>query len=324
MNTNFSRRNLLAKLGFVFAYTKLSTQFVLAQSTEELKPLVQIASNFHKVYENITLKNEFLLFLTNVFHLYPEQKLHALIESTVAKLATDKDIYLAIQPKLATIGALLKDLTYSFPALTKQKQVMSSQTLELLNGKKDFASYLEVGSTGRYLDYLEENIAIGDERYFIAERKPTFSPADMVDRGQINKAGKFISLANYRPIISKEIAPTSVDLVCVYIGLHHCPVQLRNEFISSLRALMKPNSKLILRDHNVNSVDMWHMVALAHDVFNMGTMETVSYNETELRNFYSLDTLVNIMKTNGFKTDGRRLLQTGDPTHNALMVFTLS
>jgi SAM-dependent methyltransferase len=324
MIINKSRRQLLTNLGLLFAYVKFASPLGLAQTTEELKPLVNETSNFHGVYDNAMLKNEFILFLTNVFHLYPEEKLHALIDVTVKQYLHDKEIYQALQPKLAEIAPILKDLTYSVPALSKQKEVMTAQTIELLGDKKQFARYLELGSTGRYLDGIEEKVTIGDERYFIAEREHTYSPADIVDRGQIKKAGEFISLANYQPPIANAIAKNSLDLVCVYIGFHHCPIHLRNNFIGSIRDLMKPGAPLILRDHHVNSVDMWHMVALAHDVFNLGTMETVDYNTAELRNFYSLDYLSTLMNANGFKTDGRRLYQAGDPTHNALMVFTKS
>jgi SAM-dependent methyltransferase len=321
MTTN-SRRQFLVKMGFLFTYMKFNSPLLFAQTTEELKRLVTGTSNFHGVYTNTTLKDEFILFLTNVFHLYPEQKLHELIAEGVKQSSQDKEIYQALQPRLAEIAPVLKDLTYSVPALSKQKKVMTLQTIALLGERKHYSSYFEVGSTGRYLDSLEEVIDIGEERFFMADRAPTYFPADMVDRGQISKAGEFFSLANYRPEIQKNITANSIDLACIYIGFHHCPIPLRNEFITSIRTVMKPAAKLILRDHNVNSVDMWHMVALAHDVFNMGTMETPSYNEAELRNFYSLEYLTKLMAENGFKTDGRRLYQAGDPTHNALMVFT--
>jgi hypothetical protein len=321
MITN-TRRQLLVKMGFLFTYMKFSSPSLFAQTTEELKPLIAGTSNFRSVYTNEVLKKEFIFFLTNVFHLYPEQKIHNLIAEGIKQYSKDKEIYAALQPRLAEIAPVLKDLTYSVPALVKQKKEMTAQTIALLGDKKHYASYFEVGSTGRYVDGLEQSIDIADARFFMAERSPTYSPADMVDRGQISKAGQFFSLANYRPEIQKNIPASSIELTCVYIGFHHCPIPLRDEFIGSLRNVMTAKGKLILRDHHVNSVDMWHMVALAHDVFNMGTMETATYNEAELRNFYSLDYLEKLMADNGFKTDGRRLYQKGDPTHNALMVFT--
>ncbi len=321
---NPSRRDFITQLGLMFVAIKFSTPCVLAQTTEELKLLVDGASNFKAVYGNQALQREFLLFLKNVFHLYPENEMHKLIADTVKIINKDQEIYEGLQARLADIAPFLKDITYSIPALSKQKKVMTAQTVELLGDKKNFNSYLEIGSTGRYLDGLEKQLTIGDGRYFIADKSYNYSPADIVDRGQIAKAGEFIALANYQPNLKNGIPTNSIDLMCIYIGFHHCPIPLRNEFISSLRDLMTKDGKLILRDHNVDSQSMWHMVGLAHDVFNMGTLETWKYNETERRNFYSLEYLVQLMQENGLKTDGRRLYQEGDPTKNALMVFTKS
>ena len=64
------------------------------------------------------------------------------------------------------------------------------------------------------------------------------------------------------------------------------------------------------------------LVALAHDVFNMGTNESWEYNSKEIRNFYSLDFICSFVEQIGFKFDKRTILQKGDPTKNALMMFT--
>ncbi|MFL6551433.1 MAG: class I SAM-dependent methyltransferase, partial [Povalibacter sp.] len=113
-----------------------------------------------------------------------------------------------------------------------------------------------------------------------------------------------------------------VDLVTVYIGFHHCPVPLREEFLGRIRDVLRPGGVVIVRDHNVTDEPMRRMVALAHDVFNMGTKETWQYNDHELRNFYSLATLDRMMHAAGFKAEGQRLLQTGDPTLNTLLKYT--
>ena len=155
----------------------------------------------------------------------------------------------------------------------------------------------------------------------MSNRAPTNSVIDIVDRGQLRDAGTFVSLNDYRPELSTRVPAQSVDLVTVYIGFHHCPVGLRREFLGSVRAVLRPGGVLIVRDHNVVSEKMRRMVALAHDVFNMGTQETWQYNERELRNFYSLATLDDMLASAGFKAEGRRLLQDGDPTLNTLMRY---
>jgi 2-polyprenyl-3-methyl-5-hydroxy-6-metoxy-1,4-benzoquinol methylase len=73
--------------------------------------------------------------------------------------------------------------------------------------------------------------------------------------------------------------------------LNHHPVDLRDEFITGIRDVLRPGGALVVRDHNVHDEKMWRMVALAHDVFNMGTQETWQTNERERRHFYALDTL---------------------------------
>ena len=55
------------------------------------------------------------------------------------------------------------------------------------------------------------------------------------------------------------------------------------------------------------------MVALVHDVFNMGTNESWEYNNKEVRNFYSLDFICGFIEKIGFKFDKRTLFQEGDP-----------
>ena len=97
--------------------------------------------------------------------------------------------------------------------------------------------------------------------------------------------------------------------------------RIREEFITSIRDVLKPDANMILRDHNVHDETMWRMVALARDVFNMGNNESWQYNENELREFYSLETLDDMLRKYGFRSDGAKLYQDGDPTLNALMLY---
>jgi hypothetical protein len=85
---------------------------------------------------------------------------------------------------------------------------------------------------------------------------------------------------------------------------------------------MRVGGKLILRDHDCDSEEQKTIVALAHDVFNMGTHESWEYNSNEIRNFYSLDFICNFVSAIGFTFDKRTIFQEGDPTKNALMMFT--
>src|SRR5262245_39081060 len=61
------------------------------------------ASNFRAIYSDPRQKAAFLLFLRNVFHLYPEARFHKLIEDVSLAKASDKEIYLEVQSQLRTI-----------------------------------------------------------------------------------------------------------------------------------------------------------------------------------------------------------------------------
>ena len=314
-----TRRQFLRALGLAMACVPFKSVFSKSTTNDDMVGCG--ISNFRYVYGQEKYKIRFYDFLTHVFHLFPEDELHQLISDASEQHILDEDIYKDLQEKIESIEPFFAAFTYAIPALKKQKQVMADQTQNLLPDKKRFEGYLEVGSTGRYLDCLEEVLNIEGEVYYLSDKAPTYSFQDIIDRGQIAKGGEFIALNNYSTELASTVPQNSIDLATVYIGFHHCPFELREEFITSIRDVMKPGSSLILRDHHAHNEGMWKIVSLAHDVFNMGTSESWSYNARELRNFYSLDTLDRMLTEYGFQSSGERLYQKGDPTLNALMHY---
>lgn len=281
-----------------------------------------IVSNFKYIYTNSKLKNDFFLFLKNVFNLYPEKELHKLIYDNAISKNTDKEIYTTTQSQLDSISPIFSSVRYHLPALMHQKNEMSKETVSLLGKGTTYNGYLEIGSSGRYLDYLEENITIKGKRYYADGRKPKYSFTEMVDRGQIAVGAEYIKFTDYKTKFSEHIVSNSLDLVTIYIGFHHCPLDLRVQYIASIRDTMRVGGKLILRDHNCDTLEQKVLVALAHDVFNMGVNENWEYNNKEIRNFYSLNFICNFIEKIGFKFHKKTLYQKGDPTKNALMLFT--
>ena len=281
----------------------------------------RLRDNFRYIYENERYRNEFKQFLTNVFHLFPEDELDALIAGSVTGDASDFDVYTRLQPRLDDIKPPLGDLTYALPALSKQKTVLAHQSAELVSTDVRYDGYLEVGTNGRYLDSLEERFDIVGDRFFVSDRAPDYSLVDILDRGQIFMGGTHIGLDQYRTAFADSIAPASIDLATVFIGFHHCPVPLRDSFIAGIGECLRPGARLVVRDHDVRDEKTWKMVALAHDVFNMGTLQSWDYNARELRNFYPLRTLDAMLARHGFEPGDRHLFQRGDPTSNALVVY---
>ena len=281
------------------------------------------SSNFKAIYQVPALKAAFLLFLKNVYNLYPEDRFHSLIEQATNSGKSDKEIYQLIHSQLSTINPFLAELRYALPALTRQKAEMTRQTLDLLGGVGTINGYMEIGTTGRYAGKLKSSVEISGDLILLNSLEPTYSPVDMLERGQPTKVGRFVPLKDYDPVTTAEVGDASLDVVANYIGIHHSPPAKRDAFVRSIHRVLRPGGRMILRDHNVNSVEMNHMVALAHDVFNVGLGTDWMVNQKEIRNFTSMTEIIGYLDRFGLKLSPRKspILQAGDPTQNALMEF---
>ncbi len=208
---NKTRRILIGSLAGIFA--SLPAHRALAWFNR-----IGVTGNFSYIYGNTSHRNEFKPFLENVFNLYPETELHRLIHLLNNEHSSDQAVYTALQNNLDDVTPFLSDIRYSLPALSKQKEVITKQTCQLLDTKKAYQGYLEIGSTGRYLDGLEEELTISGERYFVTDKPASYSPIDMIDRGQLAKAGDDILLNNYQTKLNKIIPSRSLDLAPFTLG----------------------------------------------------------------------------------------------------------
>lgn len=320
ISMNISRRQYI-KYGLALLAAYPLKQLLAADALINIKTKQNIG-NFEYIYSDAKLRKTFLDFYRHVFNLYPEEELHALIYNLTKKSSNDSDIYQALQSSIDDIKPFMSDFRYALPALARQKEEMTRQTLLLLDNNKRYEGYLEIGTTGRYLSQLEDKLDIQGERFLLHTVEAGYSPLDIIDRGQLTKIGQFVEMGNYSTTFSKSIKNNSLDLVTVYIGFHHCPQTIRSEFINAVRDVIKPGGKLILRDHNAYNEPQRRIAALAHDTFNAGTNESWGKNKNELRNFYSLKFITDYLIKSGFAHNGKVLYQKGDPTLNGLMAFT--
>lgn len=313
MGSSINRRDLLATLAGLTTLPFLGS--AAAANGNEI-------GNFRYVYSDPDLRRQFLDFLTNVFHLFPEDEFHNVLTRLIQNLSSDEHIYAALQSELDEIKPFLGALRYAIPALNKQKAIMGDQTLMLLDTERRYDGHLEIGSTGRYVGALEDRLDIGGDVFLLHTAEPGYGPEDIVERGQLARVGTYVEMGDYSTDFSRIIPPNSLDLVTVFIGFHHCPVATRTAFISAVRDLIRPGGRLILRDHDAHNEDVWRIAALAHDTFNAGTDESWQFNADERRNFYSLAYIIDFLENLGLRHDGQLFFQRGDPTRNGLTAFT--
>jgi SAM-dependent methyltransferase len=275
-------------------------------------------SEFKAVFSDTKWSDDFYRFLQVIFHLYPEAKFHHLIATTTKEKSTDEEIYKTVQQKLKTIKPFLSEFTLALPALKKQKKEMANQVLQLLGDRRNINGYLEIGTTGRYISELRKHIKLSGPLYLTNDIAPDNSPGDIFERGQISKLGTFLPL-DYQPI--KGIADESLDLVTCHIGLHHCPHELLDGFMSSIRRVLRKGGLFIIRDHDVKTPEMATFVSLVHTVFNLGLNVSWETDHGEFKSFKPIAEWSNFITSHGFKDEGQRILQDKDPSDNTLVSF---
>ncbi len=277
---------------------------------------------FHRVYHDVGRRDDFYRFLQNIFHLYPEERFHALIKSGCQRHEDDSSIYRYVQQFLPRIKPFLSELTYALPALRTQKREMARQTLELLGERRNISGYIEIGSTGRYISALRRHVRFRGDVILLNDVAPSNSPADIMERGGLGQIGRWLPLDLYAPISADAVRDNSIDVVSCYIGLHHIEPADRAAFLASVHRVLRPGGLFILRDHDVTTPELRTFVSLVHTVFNLGLGVPWETNFEEPRYFTSVDEWAQRLNAAGFNDTGARLLQDDDPTLNTLMSFT--
>lgn len=277
-------------------------------------------SEFKSIMDSTEWSDNMYRFLQVIFHLYPEDRFHHLIVDACSKLSTDEEIYNDVQTKLANIKPFLSEFTYALPALKTQKQEITNQTIEILNGAKSIGGYLEIGSTGRYISHLRKNLTVTGPIYLQNDIAPSNGIGDLFERGGFKKMGTFYHL-DYEPIREDQIPTDSLDVVTCFIGLHHCPVEKLDTYVASIKRVLKPDGKFIMREHDCHTPKMVTFASLVHTVFNLGLKESWQYNTEEYRSFRSIDQWCNYLEDQGFEDTKQRILQKNDPSLNTLVCF---
>lgn len=77
------------------------------------------SGDFEYVYSNPELRRNFLEFMANVFHLYPEQEFHDVLVRLSKPGTSDRRVYAALRLELDEIQPFLGALRNAVPAFTR-------------------------------------------------------------------------------------------------------------------------------------------------------------------------------------------------------------
>jgi SAM-dependent methyltransferase len=194
-----------------------------------------------------------------------------------------------------------------------------------VNGRSDeLDGYVEIGFPGRMIHSLKKRMSLKG-RITVVNSAESFS--DRVQWGSLFAPyDAFVPLNDY-DLLDSSIDSSSVDLVSLFIGLHHCPQEKLEPFIASIHRVLREGGSFVLRDHNADSPEMLALVNVVHSVFNVATGvpwegNTVGQDEaSEVRNFQALSYWDNLLERYGFvrfQSEKLPYVRNGDPTENSL------
>lgn len=278
-------------------------------------------SFFREVFNRVTgYREEMGDFLHNIFMQLDEEKFFIVMDTILEdKKVSDEEIYNKLFSAIseASPGTLSK-LKLSLRSLSCLKEELGDQTAELV-GDKQVCNYAEIGYPGRMTRPLKKRLQISGKCYVIHDEERL---TDYVEAGFPLPYDQFVSLNDYSPISSDEIPSESLDLVCMYIGLHHIPHEKLDPFIDSIKRVLKPGGSFILMDHDADSIAMIHFVDVVHSVFNAATGVSPFTNSQEVRNFHSLSYWKDKLEAHGLILFSHPpLIRAGDSTKNSLIRF---
>lgn len=292
------------------------------EAPTEVLPL-QATSDFDYVFSNEQLRQKFSKFLSTIFYQLDEPAFFQLIDDIRTYQKTDSEIYAELYRRVGEAKKTLPQKA-ALDALHKLQNTTGEQVKNITDPESRVRGYLEIGSPGRYVRTLAPIISLSSPIYAMNSSPPSFLSRLEVGFPFTFPYDQFLPLNDYDPIRPEDIPDESVDLVSLFIGLHHIPTEKLVPFLQSIHRILRPGGTFLLRDHDANTEEMKKLVTVVHAVFNAATGETPEAEAVEFRNFTSLQHWIDAVEAVGFTLDTRVApqIQEEDPTANALIKFT--
>lgn len=278
-------------------------------------------SLFRKVFNRVNGQREEVRdFLNNVFMQLDDENFFILVDSILENPELDdEEIYNKLYKKIGQAKPnAITNLQHTLKSLSSLKSDLGDQTAHLA-GTRQINGYVEIGYPGRMMRPLKERLNMQGPLYAITDKE---SLSDYVEAGFPRPYDRFVPLNDYEPISENAIPSGSVDLVCMYIGLHHAPKEKLDSFLDSIKRILRPGGMFILMDHDAKTIQLQNFVNVVHSIFNAGTGVPPEVNRDEIRDFHSLEHWIHLLESHGMvHYIHSPLIRDGDSTLNSLVRF---
>lgn len=231
--------------------------------------------------------------------------------------------YQELQMYISTVSIIRKNWN-KMQILYNQANVLTNQTVELIKqirGTEQINGIIYVGDPGRYMKKICNTLNVSGDKFIVHDK---FSSFDIIETSTIlpSRLGQRVTIDydNVGIDFLKDVCDESVDLVTLYIGLHHFKNDDLHNFLNQVQRVLRPNGLFILRDHNATD-DIVPLLNFAHSYFN--ALTEVSYKDeiNEFRNFRTIQETRQIISKYDMIDSQIYKKQHLDPTENHLMAF---
>lgn len=288
---------------------------------QKMLPEENQTSHFRNVFSDSIQREHITGFLDSVFMQIDTKKFLILVDNILKSPdVNDADIYRILNQRLKhSLFSSIKKNKLALKSLFTLKKDLSDQVQELI-GNRPINGYVEIGYPGRLCRPIKKKLNLAGPIYVINEQEKL---ADYVESGFPRPYNRFVYLNDYNSIRHQDISTGSVDLVAMYIGLHHIPEQKLVPFIQSIQRILRPGGSFILMDHDATTEEFQEMLSVVHSIFNVATGVPFLEESRECRNFQSLAYWERLLTEQGFIRDPHPpLIRKGDTTLNSLVRFT--
>lgn len=118
--------------------------------------------------------------------------------------------------------------------------------------------------------------------------------------------GKHIQYIFWDNVTIPTIAPNSLDVVLIMVTLHHMTNDIIRNLFNNLKQLAKPNSLLILKEHDCKTSDDLYLINWEHHLYYiinsplLNEHDIVKYKETYVDNYKTKSYYDNLLFKNGY------------------------
>lgn len=290
------------------------------QYLSDQKSHLQSISQYHSLFSEETgMREETGAFLDHIFMQVNSSKLLTLMDDILVEKVSDEEVYPALLSRIDEAkDGIFSNALNSFRALKNSQNELANQAKSLIGGAP-LKGYVEIGYPGRMIKPLKKHLNLTGRMIVVNSEQRV---ADYLQTGIPSPIDQFVPLNDFEPLSAEGIPSESVDLVSLFIGLHHVPKEKLKPFIRSIERVLRPGGKLILMDHDAHSKNMESFLSLVHSIFNAGTKVSVKEEDREFRNFKPLQYWIKLGGENGLVWDGQKpLIRQKDPTLNSLLIL---